>query len=247
MYRLVGKANPPEVLQTYDLTTKAKKNLFHMIPIKNWLKTPQRFNVYWKFDVEDKSVFINAANTFDVAGDSSKDYKLSIYALKVCNSKFTIFFKNPSTQQFVSFRINLTVTAADPIEAIDLSSLVRETTSKLVTLENPLPNPVEIKKEMITIDSDVIFMSPSNGFTIPAKSEFGFEIIFRPLLAKQENSKITIKSPDLGEFIYTLKLHGQPSKSDRVMNFKAALGGETSQKFKFVHFGKKQSVYTCKV
>lgn len=51
----------------------------------------------------------------------------------------------------------------------------------------------------------------------------------------------------MGEFIYPLKLQGLPSTSDRVMNFKAALGGETSQKFKFVHFGKKQSVYTCKV
>jgi hydrocephalus-inducing protein len=45
------------------------------------------------------------------------------------------------------------------------------------------------------------------------------------LLAKEDNSKITIKSPELGEFIYPLKLIGQPSSSDRTMNFKAALGG----------------------
>lgn len=97
MYKLTGKATPPNVLQTFDLNTKAKKNLVHLIPIKNWLNISQRFNVSWKFDVEDKTVFINAANTFDVAGDSSKDYKLSIYALKACNAKFTIFFKNPNT------------------------------------------------------------------------------------------------------------------------------------------------------
>lgn len=97
MYKLVGKANPPNVLETYDLTTKAKKNLVHMIPIKNWLGSAQRFNVSWKFETEDKSVFINAANTFDIAGDSIKDYKLSIYALKICKSNFTIYFKNPTT------------------------------------------------------------------------------------------------------------------------------------------------------
>jgi hydrocephalus-inducing protein len=60
---------------------------------------------------------------------------------------------------------------------------VRESFSKLITLENPLLVPVQIKKEMILIESDVIYVSPNN-FTIPAKSEFGFEIIFRPLLAK---------------------------------------------------------------
>lgn len=97
MYKLTGKATPPAVLQTFDLNTKAKKNLVHLIPIKNWLKTPQRFNVSWKFDAEDKTVFINAANTLDVAGESSKDYKLSIYGLKATAAKFTIFFKNPNT------------------------------------------------------------------------------------------------------------------------------------------------------
>ena len=105
MYKLTGKATPPTVLQTYDLNTKAKKNLIHLIPIKNWLNIAQRFNVSWKFDVEDKTVFINAANTFDVAGDSNKDYKLSVYALKACNSKFTLFFKNPNTHEFISFRV----------------------------------------------------------------------------------------------------------------------------------------------
>lgn len=97
MYKLIGKATPPQVLQTYDLSTKAKKNLIHLIQIKNWLNVPQRFNVTWKFDVEDKTVFINAANTFDIAGDSAKDYKLSVYALKACNAKFTLYFKNPNT------------------------------------------------------------------------------------------------------------------------------------------------------
>jgi hypothetical protein len=51
MYKLTGKSTPPAVLQTYDLNTKAKKNLIHLIQIKNWLNIAQRFNVSWKFDV----------------------------------------------------------------------------------------------------------------------------------------------------------------------------------------------------
>ena len=45
------------------------------------------------------------------------------------------------------------VNPADPQKEILMASLVREATQKLLTIENPLPNPVEIKKEMILIDS----------------------------------------------------------------------------------------------
>lgn len=69
------------------------------------MNSAQRFNVSWKFDVEEKTVFINAANTFDVAGDSTKEYKLSIYALKTCSCKFTIYLKNATTHEFISFRV----------------------------------------------------------------------------------------------------------------------------------------------
>jgi hydrocephalus-inducing protein len=97
-----------------------------MIPIKNWLKSAQRFNVTWKFDNEDKTIFVNAANTFDVAGDTTKDYKLSIYALKACQSKLELIFKNPNTQEFISFKVNITVQPPDPMARIDLQSVVRE-------------------------------------------------------------------------------------------------------------------------
>lgn len=54
----------------------------------------------------------------------------------------------------------------------------------MITIENPLEIPVQIKKEMMIIESDVLYVQP-NHFTIPAKSEFGFEVIFRPLIAKE--------------------------------------------------------------
>ena len=97
MYKLIGTATPPLVAENYDISCKAKSNKVHNIPIKNWLKVPQRFNVEWKFEVEDKAVFINGATIFDVPGESLKDYKLSIYALKACQVKLTIYFRNPST------------------------------------------------------------------------------------------------------------------------------------------------------
>lgn len=51
MYKLLGTARPAGSLKSFDLTCKAKENLVQLIPIKNWLKTAQRFNVDWKFDI----------------------------------------------------------------------------------------------------------------------------------------------------------------------------------------------------
>ena len=53
----------------------------------------------------DPALFISGANTFDVAGESHKDYKLSLYALKPTTSKITITFKNPVTFEFVHYKI----------------------------------------------------------------------------------------------------------------------------------------------
>ena len=142
LYKLIGKSLPPQPLQTFDLQMKAKKSGFQMIPVKNWLKAGQRFNVVWKFEAEDKTIFVNAANTFDVAGDATKDYKLSVYALKACQAKLELVFKNPTTHEFLSFKINITVQPPDPMTKIELQSVVRESMTKLITIENPLATQV---------------------------------------------------------------------------------------------------------
>lgn len=169
MYRLVGSASPPSVAETYDINCKAKEHKVHHIPIKNWLKTPQRFNVTWNFEVEDKTVFINGATIFDVPGQSQKDYKLSIYALKAGQVKFSVVFKNPLTHERITFKVNLTISPSDPLKVIAMSSVVREATQKNITIENPLSHPVEIKKDLIIIDNDTVFVSPQQ-FTIAPKS-----------------------------------------------------------------------------
>lgn len=73
--------------------------------------------------------------------------------------------------------------------------------SKIITIENPLGQSVEIKKEHLVSENENISFHPST-FTIPANSEFGFELIYRPLLVKEESSRVILKSPDLGEFVF---------------------------------------------
>lgn len=59
----------------------------------------------WTFETEDNTVFLNGANTIDISGEGTKEYKFSIYGLKMGNNKITIVFKNPATFEFISFKI----------------------------------------------------------------------------------------------------------------------------------------------
>ena len=78
--------------------------------------------------------------------------------------------------------------------------------------------------------------------------EFGFEVIYRPLLVKDEVGKIQLKSPELGDFLYPLSLKGlAPSQVQRTMHFKAALGSDIIQSFKFQNYCKKATSYNCRV
>jgi hypothetical protein len=72
LYKLSGKSLSPLPIQTLDFTLKAKKSGSLSIPIKNWLKNSQRFNVFIKFEVSDKFVFVNAATSFDIPSDATK-------------------------------------------------------------------------------------------------------------------------------------------------------------------------------
>jgi len=52
---------------------------------------------------------------------------------------------------------------------IELFNVVRETISKLITIENPLEKPVEIKRHMLVSSNDNVLFNPA-AFTIPARS-----------------------------------------------------------------------------
>lgn len=128
-----------------------------------------------------------------------------------------------------------------------MQSIVREAITKIVTIENPMDKPVDIKKEHLTSDNENISFSP-NAFTVPSHSEFGFEVIYRPLLVKDEQGKVNLKSPELGEFIYPLQLKGLAASTvQRTMSFKSSLGSDIIQTFKFQNYCRKPTIYQCRV
>ena len=245
MYSLAGTSKPPGVTICPDANIKAKKAHMQILQIKNWLKVVQRFNVTWQLDTDDPTIFVNGANTIDLS-ESSKDYKLTVFALKQTANKLTVTFKNPATSEFIFFKFGIMVSPPDPIGKLDMVSVVRETYSKLITIENPLNVAVTVKKEQLIPDHECITFNPPT-FIMPPKSESGFEVLFRPLLANQIQSKFRLSSPELGEFTYLLNLTGLPSTIPRTTIFKTSLGTDILQNFKFTHYLKKAADYQCKV
>jgi len=67
-------------------------------------------------------------------------------------------------------------------------------------------------KDQITCDNENVTFQP-HQFTIPEKSEFGLEVLYRPLIAGDVQSKLAIRHPDLGESVYTLSLTGLAQSS----------------------------------
>lgn len=110
-----------------------------MIKVQNWLKETQRFNVELKLENTDPSIFVNAANTIDIMGEGTKDYKLIVFSLKANSNTLVITFRNSQTFEYMQYKLPLTFNAPDILSNIELNSVVRESVSKLITIENPLP------------------------------------------------------------------------------------------------------------
>ena len=82
----------------------------------------------------------------DVAGESTKDYKLNFMAYKTGLYKFVITFKNENSGEYLLYKMQIQATEPDLIDRIELSSAIRETVSKVVTIENPTDIEVTILK-----------------------------------------------------------------------------------------------------
>jgi hydrocephalus-inducing protein len=88
-YHLLGTATEPDAEGELQETVTAKKAKSIIIPLKNWQRQSQRFHASWKLEGEaDPATFIRGANTFDVGGQSTKEYKLNFLTLKAGQYRF---------------------------------------------------------------------------------------------------------------------------------------------------------------
>ena len=192
-YNLFGKSEKPEALDTIQVEVEAKKQKYIPIPIENWLKTGQRFKVKHEIEGEvDETTFIRGANTFDVQANSSKDYKLNFLTYKEGETNFVVTFKNEQSGEYIYY--NVVVKASEPgVESnpIELICPVRETATKLITIENPTSKEINISKEDFKFENEYIEIAPEI-LTLPPQAERSFEITYRPLIAIEETEELVL-------------------------------------------------------
>ena len=181
-----------------------------------------------------------------MAGNSSKDYKLSFITYKAGLSKFVVTFKNEQTGEYLFYKMNVTATEPDMIDQIELASPIRESISKAITIENPTDAEVTIQKNQFIITNDYIDILPET-LVVPPKAERAFEIIYRPLIVSEQEVELVLKNPTLGDYKYKLLLKGLNPSSQMSMEFKCSLGNDLVQSFKFVHYMKKPTNYAVKI
>jgi hypothetical protein len=68
-----------------------------------------------------------------------------------------------------------------------------------------------------------------------------------PLQPKESTGRIVLNSPELGIYLYDLKLNAIPCGLERSLIFKVGLGGQQIQTFRFLSFAKQKTEYNCKL
>jgi hydrocephalus-inducing protein len=251
LYNLSGIASDPEAEEQLSFETRAKQSLPIKLPVKNWLKTSQRFSVDIKLDEDSQtgSVFLNGGKTVDVPALQARDYNLKFYSFKEGTYNATVTFTNPKTGEYIAHSLVFTATAPGTAETIALEAPVRATASKIVTISNPLD-----ASQPVTFPADDSWWKCDNPNVrvkqlgnMSGASEGNFEIRYRPLLPSEETCMLVLSCPELGDYNYELKLKATAAGTERALNFKSSLGATQEQVFKFRSFVPEGCTYACSV
>ncbi|ETV98760.1 hypothetical protein H310_08827 [Aphanomyces invadans] len=247
-YNLVGTASEPEAMDTVQVKTPAKKSLPMKLPIKNWLKCAQVFEV--RIENTHKSTFVQGADTITVPPNSQRDYGLKVYAYTEGPNEFKITFTNPENGEYLFYFVHVDVTAPGVIDTLVFHAPVRQTVKKLITIENPFPESTVIQFDEGTkwwrCSSPCVRVRRLGELT--ARTEGAFEVEYRPLLHGEPTEvDLTISCQPLGDYNYKLHLSTSPAGIDRILYFHVPLGGCQTQAFRFQSFVSKPCDFKCLV
>jgi hypothetical protein len=138
LYKLVGLADKPLSVANITKEVPCKCNFTEILQVQNWLKKPQRFKVTIEL-FKPEFVTLKGPEFIDVPPLMTKDYKLNFYSYKEGNVSAKIIFKNEQNQEYCYWNITFKSTTPGVLSTLDLSTIVRQTTTKELIIYNPLP------------------------------------------------------------------------------------------------------------
>jgi len=131
----------------------------------------------------------------------------------------------------------------DKVGQIKLSTACRQQAVHPISIMNPLPTAVAFKCEASIPE---IRFSPAD-FVVPPNAEGSVDALFRPIHAGSGTATLKLSSKELGDYPYTVSYDAKPAGLEKAPVFKAPLGQETVQTFKFMHYSKKPAVYAARI
>lgn len=235
---------------TLEKETPAKKGMSIPLPVENWMKVPQRFSVQIEREgEEDKSVFLDGAETIVVPPLHTRDFNLKFYSYKEGVTTCKVTFTNEMTKEYISYQLQITALEPGVIENLKMEAPVRQCASKIITIQNPLPanEPVTFAEgdAWYTCDNESVRVRKISELS--GESEGTFEVQYRPLVPASEDANLVISCAELGDYKYALKLVATSAGKEISLNFKAPIGGTHVQMFKFKTFCKTETTFDCSV
>jgi hypothetical protein len=238
-YRLIGIATPAPVEDVIEVSTQAKRTCVVSVPVKNWLQSYQRFRVQVDRGANaDPSTTLTGPPSLDVPGLLERSYKLNFYAYKEGVTSATVSFINDTTGESLVYELRITAkdSFVDEGALAPMSASVRQLVTQHLLIANPMAHSVSFHKFSCTHPAITVPVP----FSLPANSEGGCEVRFRPLVAhKEQRVVLSLFSEELGEFQYALTLSAAGVGTERSLRFATDLGHDTTHTFRFTSYATK--------
>ncbi|EEY70141.1 uncharacterized protein PITG_19203 [Phytophthora infestans T30-4] len=251
LYNLFGKASAPLPIAPTFLSTAAKKNLSISIPIKNWLKTPQTFAVETQKPPGNESVVIQGPSSILLHAGVTRNYNMKFFCYIEGTVNLSVRMVNQKSGEYVVQDVNVTVSKAVDVDTLFFETPVRQSVKKMVAIENPfdIQRPINFVDKAHWWKCSSPFIRVRQLSEISGRAEGHYEVEYRPTLHSETptEDRLTISFVELGEYTYNLVLRTLSVGPERILYFKAPLGGSQTQAFPFTSYAVATAELSCSV
>jgi hydrocephalus-inducing protein len=200
------------------------------VQVQNWLSTVQRFDVNIEVAPDAPEASVQAPAHIEVPALSSRTCKLHVLPILPGQLKARAFFVSPVSHEYCFHELDFAVTEAAST-AHDLIATVRTRASQRSAISNPLGKDVVLQGYCA-----VKGLEYPKSVQVKAGSSLEVSLSYMPLLAKTIVAHLEYSAPELGKFVFTLRLTGQPSMPEQALTFSVPLGASETRTVRIRHF-----------
>lgn len=242
---LIGIAEPPKANDKISRDVPCKVHYTELLTVYNWSKQSMRFKIKTEILKPEKiepSTTFKGMDYIDIPANDQKEYKLEFHAHKEGTTFIRVTFIHTESGEYQFYELTLRSTKAGSLGLIELSCPVRTSVPYTISVENPLAMAVTFNT-----NTNVPDLIVPNQVIIAPQSTRPVKIEYQPIRVGESSGKFEMTSPDLGLYLYDVRLKATPAAPERPVYFCTSFGLAVNQTAKFLNFCKQRSDYICKV